>query len=276
MTRSGAGRADGVAQLIERPHLSGRGRGAARPARTSAQTSAEASARRRPPQNRSATIAASTRTRRAAVAADSSPRPRRRRFAGGEHQLAGLVVGQRAGLARRRRGLPGVLAGDAAQRVGDERHLRRVGPAGGAAGGGDRRGSAPDRGQLRPLGPLGEVGGDLRRRGGEGRGPPAPRTSARTAATARHRPAASPASGRRRRPRRLGRGRRRRGGRARRPGTAPGRATRLVNRIGGYRTPGAGALGRDRAALRFPHGTRPAVDEGGRPRAPAHRQPEPV
>ena len=116
MTRSGAGRADGVAQLIERPHLSGRGRGAARPARTSAQTSAEASARRRPPQNRSATIAASTRTRRAAVAADSSPRPRRRRFAGGEHQLAGLVVGQRAGLARRRRGLPGVLAGDAACR----------------------------------------------------------------------------------------------------------------------------------------------------------------
>ena len=53
--------------------------------------------------------------------------------AGGEHQLAGLVVGQRAGLARRRAGLPGVLAGDGAKRIADERRLRRVGQADGAA-----------------------------------------------------------------------------------------------------------------------------------------------
>ena len=53
--------------------------------------------------------------------------------AGGEHQLAGLVVGQRAGLARRRAGLPGVLAGDGAKRTADERRLRRVGQADGAA-----------------------------------------------------------------------------------------------------------------------------------------------
>ena len=49
--------------------------------------------------------------------------------AGGEHQLAGLVVGQRAGLARRRAG----LAGDGAKRIADERRLRRVGQADGAA-----------------------------------------------------------------------------------------------------------------------------------------------
>ena len=191
MTRSGAGRADGVAQLIERPDadaellvpLERRPRRAPRPRRAGGhrRTGAPQSRRRRAPAGR------------------PWPRTRAHGHGAGDSRAAsissrGLVVGQRAGLARRRRGLPGVLAGDAAQRVGDERRLRRVGPAGGAAGGGDRRGSAPDRGQLRPLGPLGEVGGDLRRRGGEGRGPPAPRTSARTAATARHRPSASPAS----------------------------------------------------------------------------------
>ena len=89
--------------------------------------------------------------------------------AGGEHQVARLIVGEGARLARRRRGLVGMLARDAAQRVGDERSLRRVRAAGRAAGGGDRRHRAPDRGQLRPLGAPGEVGGDLRRRGLEGR-----------------------------------------------------------------------------------------------------------
>ena len=93
-------------------------------------------------------------------------------IAGGEHQLARVVVGEGARLARRRPRLPGVLAGDAAERVGDDRRLRRIRTAGRAAGGGDRGRRAPDRGQLRPLGAPGEVGGDLRRPGLEGRGRP--------------------------------------------------------------------------------------------------------
>ena len=86
-------------------------------------------------------------------------------LARGEHQLAGLVVGQRAGLARRRPGLPGVLAGDAAQRVGDDRRLRRVRPAGGAAGRPPRRRRAGPR--LRPR----RRGRGHRRRGGRARRP---------------------------------------------------------------------------------------------------------
>ena len=138
--------------------------------------SADASARRRPPQNSRPTIAPSTRARRAAVSADSEPAAAGAALAGGEHQLARLVVGEAAGLARRRLRLPGVLPRDAAERVGDDRRLRRVRPAGGAAGGGDRRGRAPDRGQLRLFGAFGEVGGDGRRRGleGDGRPPGAP------------------------------------------------------------------------------------------------------
>ena len=73
------------------------------------QTSAEASARRRAsaeqqPDDRAVDERPASRTR----PRTSSPRPRPAAIAGGDHQLARLVVGEGACLARRRPGRPGV------------------------------------------------------------------------------------------------------------------------------------------------------------------------
>ena len=84
----------------------------------------------RSPQNSNPTIAASTRARLLAVASDLSLRPRRRRSRAASIGSRAWSVGECAGLARRRLGLPDVLASAAAR--------------------------ASDRGQLRPLC---EVGG---------------------------------------------------------------------------------------------------------------------
>ena len=84
---------------------------------------------------------------------------------GSPHQIERSRVVQRGGLAGCRLGCGGVLAGDPAQRVRDQRRLRRVRPPAGARRGRDRRRRGLHRRQLAGLGPLGEVGGHLRRVG---------------------------------------------------------------------------------------------------------------
>ena len=139
----GVGRPDGGAELLERPRkrapraagnprarppgspsTPGPGRGAGRRARAARRRSRPAPRSRRAGGLRrttTPTIAATIRARLAARRLGLEPAPAPAAFVGGEHQLAGL--------ARRRPGLAGVLARDAAQRVGDGRRLRRVRPA---------------------------------------------------------------------------------------------------------------------------------------------------
>ena len=83
--------------------------------------------------------------------------------AGRLQQLERGGVVQSDGLARRSLGRGRVLARDAAQRVGDQRRLRRVRQRGGAVCGRDRRRRGLHGRELPGLGPLGEIGGYLRR-----------------------------------------------------------------------------------------------------------------
>ena len=118
-------------------------------------------------------------------------------FLDGEHQLARLVIGPGAPTAAPP-GLVGMLAGEAAQRVRDERCLRRVRPAGRPRG--RRRQSPPPRSGPWPASTAPRARRGRRRpppQGRRGRRPFSPRTSALSGATARRRRGASPAPGRR-------------------------------------------------------------------------------
>ncbi len=118
--RAGAGPRGGPRRWPSRP-ARGHATDPARPVCVmSSQTRAAISDRRNPAQNASATIAASRRPRAAAGCGRLPPPPAALGPAGSSHHV------ERGGLAGRRRGHSGVLARDPAQRVGDQRRLRRV------------------------------------------------------------------------------------------------------------------------------------------------------